>query len=201
MKLFKNPRLVLPLVLITLLIGATTAYVAISGSFINCASLTNGVCDGTDGQTGDSDVINGSSGDDIIKGGGGDDTIFGNDGNDNIGGDAGNDTIFGGSGDDYLCGGDGDDTLWGGPGSDGYCSGDAGTNYYIFQPGDVPAGETEEVPPEANAVCVFLGYSGTEGFDPETGEPWSSGNIVIVDPLTEGEIDIENCDEVYGVLT
>ncbi len=79
---------------------------------------------------GDSDTIDGGSGDDAIWGGADDDVIAGDDaaldktdqyeigGNDTINGESGDDAINGNGGDDVLCGCDGDDSVYGGAGND-----------------------------------------------------------------------------------
>jgi len=104
---------------------------------IVCSSLTGGRCDGTDGQTGGTDVfcgskladtINASGGDDLICGGFGDDIINGEYGDDDIYSGWGQDDIDGGSGEDYIeagrCGdivdgGYDDDVCYGGRGTEG----------------------------------------------------------------------------------
>ena len=109
-------RLVLPVVIVSLLLGVGTSVVH--------AATSGNVIDGTK----KADVLTGTDGADIINGRGGrrpdprrrraTTASTAAPGNDLISGDAGNDRINGGAGDDTLLGGAGNDRITGGAGAD-----------------------------------------------------------------------------------
>ncbi len=95
---------------------------------------------GTDGV----DRYNAKGGNDVVTGGGGNDLLLGGSSQDDLKGDAGDDQLFGGAGNDQLDGGIGADELGGGYGNDTLTGGldddrldgGAGSDVYVFNPGD-----------------------------------------------------------------
>lgn len=94
------------------------------------------------------DELSGANGNDVVLGGGGNDYLLGGAGSDRLFGDAGNDTLSGGGGNDQLYGSTGSNWLIGGAGNDKLfargnlgaidtVSGNAGTDYAEFDPGDI----------------------------------------------------------------
>jgi hypothetical protein len=200
MKLVRNPRVLIPLVLTILLVGAVAAYFAIAANFIQCTTTT---CDGTDSDdliigTSGGDTITAKKGNDVVFGEDGNDTINGGEGNDTLSGDAGNDEINGGDGNDVLYGGAGNDTLsgggdpdvyYGGPGKDTYAADTSGKDTYIFMAGDIS--DNEDISGTNQCVdsgdtAVFIGFFGTE-MQTIADKSW-----VVFDPITGKYVDIPN---------
>ncbi len=110
-RLLRDPRFLLPLLVVALLATAVPAASALGGA--TCVGETATIR-GTDLA----DNLVGTAGPDVILGGDGDDTISGLGGGDLICAGPGNDTVAGGDGDDRLIGGRGDDILRGEAGGD-----------------------------------------------------------------------------------
>lgn len=91
------------------------------------------------------DLLDGGDGDDRLEGGAGSDRLLGQAGNDLLLGDEDNDILIGGPGDDELDGGLGSDLLIGGPGLDPKLIGGLGNDIFVFESGDVPSENREEM--------------------------------------------------------
>jgi Hemolysin-type calcium-binding repeat (2 copies). len=111
------------------------------------ATAGSGTVDFTETIHGDMDmyvpVEHTYTGIESIIGGAGNDTFIGGSYANAFSGGAGDDSIVGGAGNDTLDGGAGNDTINGGGGADVLVGG-GGTNTFIFNTGDVAAGETLE---------------------------------------------------------
>ena len=81
-------------------------------------------------------AIEGTENSDIIDGFESHDNIQGFGGNDRLNGREGDDILNGGAGTDFIVGGDGDDILRGGTGDNDVLTGNAGSDTYLFAPGE-----------------------------------------------------------------
>ncbi len=91
-------------------------------------------------------------------------------------GGSGNDTLTGGVGNDDLAGGSGNDTLTGGAGAD-RLEGGAGDNVYLFNTGDVQAGEAVYLYNGPDATHTFRVQSSTDFRALTTFETDADGNV------------------------
>ncbi|MGV6811237.1 MAG: Hint domain-containing protein [Brevirhabdus sp.] len=91
--------------------------------------------DGTNGTTGDQDVVEAGAGNDTILSGEEEDLVYAGEGHDRIMGGNGDDTIYGEAGNDYASGDAGDDLIYLGTGND-KGSGDAGNDTIFGEDGD-----------------------------------------------------------------
>jgi hypothetical protein len=174
-------------VLSVMISGLATA--PIQADFIQCPNAGN--CDGTD----NSDVINGAPNvvGENIRAGLGNDFIFAGDGDEDSFGEEGDDVIFGGFGEDEVLGGPGNDILFAGA--------DTGQNAEQLAQGD-EGNDSFNV--FVGEILGCLSIEGGEGFDAANligfgpysatlpfGQPgFGAGFIVVVDPITNGQIAI-----------
>jgi len=129
------------------------------------------------GDSNDSNTINGSGGIDTINGGSAADSLIGGDGNDviasgggadTISGDAGNDSITGGSGNEVITGGAGNDTIVSSTGNDNI-DGGADNDYIVLSTNltsaDTLAGGTGTDTLSLGQVATAAEASNVSGFE------------------------------------
>ncbi len=136
------------------------------------------------------DLLDGGNGDDSLEGWPGSDRLLGQEGNDLLLGDEGNDTLVGGPGDDELDGGPGSDVLIGGPGLDHKLIGGLGNDVFLFQAGDVPAGEEMVLCTEHHAEpgIVYL-QQGTFSWDSSVPvSPMDRNTELVINASSGGQI-------------
>jgi hypothetical protein len=116
----------------------------------------------------------------IAYGGPGNDQLFGGGGNDFLYGDDGNDLLYGGAGIDMLNGGAGNDALCGGQGFNIDIGGAGADRFLVASASDLLLDKAT-----IDARINFVGFVGTETFDPEkivgTHATWSDSDIQAVD--------------------
>ena len=117
--------------------------------------------------------VTGSAVEDSIRGSLQADVLAGGNGNDTITGGSGDDNVSGGSGDDELSGDDGSDIVTGGAGAD-TISGGADDDLFLFDTGDVVAGELIDGGSGANTLRVT---TSTDFTDLSTTTIRTAGNV------------------------
>ncbi|MEM0906273.1 MAG: calcium-binding protein [Pseudomonadota bacterium] len=146
------------------------------------------------GEDGD-DIIEGESGRDRAKGQAGNDSVDGGSDGDLLAGGSGDDTVVGGSGDDEIFGNANSDEMIGGTGSD-TISGNKGADSFIFQNGDLVAGDIDIITDfrfgvdavsvdasDPNAGIIDISNNGTG-----TTVTYINGYQIIFDGVTVGAV-------------